>query len=364
MKKLIIVSFLFASCAAGAQIKKPKPPSQLPVITNITDSTRITASQDKASKALRLDALRNWILQQNANVQDSIFALMAAMQAIVDNKKDINPDIPDFTAAYEASLQDLINRPEVHPADFIKKDSVIYSDQLPLALLGRIQWVEANTGSATFSNMGSTTPVTVGGTLTSASFSTTTLRGRMKRVNVVGAATAGSIVGLKQGGGTSLWRGDSAGRGGFYCLMNHSVSVVTTDALFFAGFKNNNTNPTATAAPSSYTSMFGFGRDAADANMQIMHNDASGTATKIDTGIPFTIETIYRFEFTVLPGGGGITLKLTSLATGASFSSTLSTNLPANTDELTWFTTLSNNATAAAVTLGFSRVWIQSFEAN
>lgn len=48
--------------------------------------------------------------------------------------------------------------------------------------------------------------------------------------------------------------------------------------------------------PSTKTSIVCMGWDAADANIQIMHNDASGTCTKIDLGASFPVPTVDRSQ--------------------------------------------------------------------
>jgi hypothetical protein len=85
----------------------------------------------------------------------------------------------------------------------------------------------------------------------------------------------------------------------------------------------------------------GFGSDSADTNIQVFHNDGSGTCTKIDLGSSFpanrsagsALTTMYSFQ---LYNGynGNVLYKATNNETGASVEGTISTNLPATTQGL------------------------------
>ena len=54
--------------------------------------------------------------------------------------------------------------------------------------------------------------------------------------------------------------------------------------------------PTDVEPSGATTGIVGMGWDAADTNIQIMHNDLSGVATKIDLGANFPVPTVDRGE--------------------------------------------------------------------
>jgi hypothetical protein len=88
-----------------------------------------------------------------------------------------------------------------------------------------------------------------------------------------------------------------------------------------------------TSDPSGATNVIGMGKDAADTNMQIMHNDASGACTKIDLGsnFPATVGVAYDLDINYASGGASATYKVTRLDSAQVASGTISTNLPATT---------------------------------
>lgn len=63
-----------------------------------------------------------------------------------------------------------------------------------------------------------------------------------------------------------------------------ATGQATATSRFFMGLRNIATAPTD-VNPSTLVNCIGFGWDSADTNMQIMYNGASGTCTKIDSGV-------------------------------------------------------------------------------
>jgi len=115
--------------------------------------------------------------------------------------------------------------------------------------------------------------------------------------------------------------------------------------------------------PSSIVNMIGIGNDGADANMQIMHNDAAGVATKVDLGAGFPATTsatdVYELRLTTV-STTSVDYSVTNLTTGATTSGNISTNTPAAATPLTAYFTRNNNATALAVILAFSQFYINT----
>lgn len=110
-----------------------------------------------------------------------------------------------------------------------------------------------------------------------------------------------------------------------------SPSVVKTDYRLIAGFLGT-TNPSATASPSALTNCIFIGKDHTDSNLQLMHNDASGTCTKADLGSSLGAAAIDRipFEFrvTAVRGGTSMSWSLIRLDTFAvAASGTVTTDL-------------------------------------
>ena len=87
--------------------------------------------------------------------------------------------------------------------------------------------------------------------------------------------------------------------------------------------------------PSGMTNFVGIGYDSADSQLHIMHNDGSGSATKVALGASFPKPTSdnsvwYRLRLTA-PAGTTRTIdwEVTELQTGAVASGTITTDLPA-----------------------------------
>jgi hypothetical protein len=89
--------------------------------------------------------------------------------------------------------------------------------------------------------------------------------------------------------------------------------------------------------PSSLTNIIAFANDSGDANLQIMHNNASGIATKIDLGSSFPsnrtagtdITTIYSCYLYNAPNSSEVNYRIINKETGAVAQGTIYDNLPA-----------------------------------
>jgi DnaJ-class molecular chaperone len=92
----------------------------------------------------------------------------------------------------------------------------------------------------------------------------------------------------------------------------------------------------------SMLNVIGVGSDASDTNLQVFHNDGSGTCTKIDLGSNFpanrtsgaALTTTYSIELFNANAGSTVIYKVTNNETGSVAEGTISTDLPANTQGL------------------------------
>ncbi len=93
---------------------------------------------------------------------------------------------------------------------------------------------------------------------------------------------------------------------------------------------------------STLTNCIFVGNDGADANLQVMHNDATGTCTKIDLGANFpanrtagaAMTTMYAVEIYNGVRETSVKYRVTNLETGDIAEGTITTNLPATTQGL------------------------------
>jgi len=132
--------------------------------------------------------------------------------------------------------------------------------------------------------------------------------------------------------------GNSAGMGGYYFngVAGPATGVSTSTHRFFWGMTQSIANPTD-AQPSAQISCFGIGYDAADANLQFMHNDASGTCTKVDLGSNFPVPTSDRSSFWRLimyspSNTQEVYYKVIDMLDGDVYTGVATTDLPAKTD--------------------------------
>lgn len=96
---------------------------------------------------------------------------------------------------------------------------------------------------------------------------------------------------------------------------------------------------------SSLTNIIGVGSDAADTNLQVFYNDATGTATKIDLGANFpanrtagaALTTVYSIELYNDSGSTDVKYCVKNKETGSSAMGTLNSNLPLHTQGLNFF---------------------------
>jgi hypothetical protein len=83
--------------------------------------------------------------------------------------------------------------------------------------------------------------------------------------------------------------------------------------------------------PSTLTNIVGAGYDAADTTWQIFFNDASGTATKVNTGIARpSVDRSTPCEVAIFtpPNGTAISVTLTQLSDNLSFTASESVDIP------------------------------------
>lgn len=212
-------------------------------------------------------------------------------------------------------------------------------------------------GATTLDGLGGTMSVT--GTATAATWATTNVHTRTHRVDyLVTAAATTAVAGVRSSNpGAVYTRNLAAGYGGFRVTLiaGPATGVATATHRFFAGLANSTAAPTD-VQPSSLVNMVGIGWDAADTNCQIMYNDGSGVASKIDTGwaVPTTDRAaMYRIEISCAADAAGITYLATDMVTGLTVSGTLTTDIPSGTTALAPRAYASVGGTSSVVGLAF-----------
>jgi hypothetical protein len=231
----------------------------------------------------------------------------------------------------------------------------------------KIAHVSAAGNSTTITNVGTAT-LTATGTATAANVATTNIYTRMRLLEyLVTTAATTAVAGFTQPAAQYTLGGSSA-FAGFHLVVRFgpSTGVTTGTRRLFVGMTNSTSAPTD-VNPSTLVNMVGVGYDAADTNMQIMHNDASGTATKIDLGASFPRPAADRSKmyelvlFSPPNGGSEINYSVTDLGTGAIASGTIiSADVPAVTTLLAARGYSSVGGTSSVTGIALSSLYIET----
>lgn len=198
------------------------------------------------------------------------------------------------------------------------------------AWLGQVRWLCANPGSSAMSQIGCAFAA-AGGTTTAGTLASTNMLTGLARFICTSTASTGVATGINDTTG-DYWRGNATDLGGFRTRFLFGF-VTTRSAMRVAiGLGASTLVAGATDPSTSNTDCVFVGADAADTNLQIMHNDGSGNCTKVDTGIPKATDNMV-VEVIIYCGAnsGTITVEVNRLDSAASFSSDLTTNLPTST---------------------------------
>jgi hypothetical protein len=182
---------------------------------------------------------------------------------------------------------------------------------------------------------------------------------------LVTTASTSAIAGFRAGNLLVTVGGASAGLGGFLYVHRWypATGVATTTNRAFSGLANATAAPTD-VQPSTIINGVWMGWDAADTNVQMMHNDGAGTATKIDLGASFPVPTTDRaiqYELSLYsPRGTTQTIYylVTDLTGGATASGTISTDMPSTTTLLTPRAWMSVGGTSSVIGYGFNSLYL------
>ena len=217
--------------------------------------------------------------------------------------------------------------------------------------------------STALSVVGTAAPTAVG-TVSHPTIAAGSLRASTRRAILTSAATANSASELRAAT-VRCWRGDAAGLGGFFMTMRFGCSSAVAGQRVIAGLTSSTSATSTSQSPSSLTSCVFVGNDAADANLQIMHNDASGACTKVDLGASFPVPSssnnaMYELILFAAPNAASIGWRVMRLDSPAVASGTITTDLPPSTTFLAPHIYVNNNGVASAVILDFYRYYLES----
>lgn len=198
------------------------------------------------------------------------------------------------------------------------------------------------------------------GTATGVAITSTNLFTGTVRLQYVSAATAGSTSALRFSQALAL-RGVAAREGGFKFVTKAGMEVNASGSRGFYGLTDS-LAVLPNAQPSALLNIIAAGWDTTDTTMQIMSNDGTGTATKVNLGANFPVNTsatdLYLVSFTCVANCSSVDYYVERLNTGDTASGNISTDLPSTSTLLAGQVWANNGATASAITLSFSNIWL------
>jgi len=174
--------------------------------------------------------------------------------------------------------------------------------------------------------------LTATGTATAAATSATNRYTFMRKVEYLVTVAATTAVAGFFSGFANFARGTGTDGGFHYvCRFGPATGVTTATRRLFVGLAASVVAPTD-VNPSTLVNMIGVGYDNGDTNIQIMHNDGTGTATKVDTGIvkPSADRAIsYELALFAPPGAAYVDYQFTRLSDSTTFKGEIEADLPA-----------------------------------
>lgn len=217
---------------------------------------------------------------------------------------------------------------------------------------------------------GTTAPTVLGATLTTAATmslqftagSTNRWTSQVRKRHA-SSTTAGTATGVRQAY-TQFYSGNAAGYGGVFAYFRVGHQTNTTGYQYFAGICAS--TGALAGDPSALTNMIGIGYDAADTsggNWQLMRNDGSGTATRVDLGATNAARAADQgFDLYLFNPPNSTTWYVTiyNVNTGALVIDTsYTTDTPAVNTGLAWKAETRNGAIAAACTIEYVGIYLE-----
>lgn len=182
-----------------------------------------------------------------------------------------------------------------------------------------------------------------------------------RRIGNRSAATAGSSAGFRAS--TRLFfRNTSDPWGGFYCVFRFGEGDIVSDSRAFCGMIADN-GLIANVNPSTLLSIAGMAYDSGDTNWYIVHNDTSGTATKVDLGADYpcnTDDTAYEITIWAPAGESSVWVEVWRMGTAHRTTVEITSDLPASGTLLAPQLWVNNGPTAAAKTVDLIHMVIES----
>lgn len=217
--------------------------------------------------------------------------------------------------------------------------------------------------SNSFTLHGATAPSVTGSTA-SRSVTTTSFFTSLRRIGFASGAGSGSSLDVYSPN-LLFWRGNAAGRGGFYAVFRFGVAdgLTVANSRMFVGLCASAT-AIGNVNPSTLLNMVGVGCESGATTLSIYTNDSSGTAVEVSLGASFPSQSlstdVYELVLYCAANDSSIGYEVTNLTSGANAQGVITTQLPTNTQLLSPHFWRNNGTTSRAVGLDIVSLYIET----
>lgn len=237
----------------------------------------------------------------------------------------------------------------------------------PYLARNKVGWFNPPGNANTVQVIGMITP-TATGTATSAAVATTNIHTAARRLEyAMTSASSSAVAGARVAVVQYHIGSNSTPYGGFTFITRFGPSrgqASNSTRRFWAGLTSITAAPTDTNPSTWATNAIGVGADDTDTNWQIIHRAGTATATKIDTGIAKAYNDNTEFFelalFTAPTGTPTIRYQFTRLSDNLVFSGSITSNIPAETQLLTWQIWTSVGGTSSVVGVSIGSVYVET----
>lgn len=248
-----------------------------------------------------------------------------------------------------------------HMAAQVGSSGVPYSFQPALFASKITLWTAQGNGTAVSTINFGTSNTGTAGTLNVA---TTNFSTSLRRLRIATTATtAGSSCGTRHNL-LQFYRGDAAGRGGFFYVARFVIDTVVAGMRWFVGLYGS-AAVIGNVNPSSLANTLGFGIDAGQTTVRWISNNTSGTATVVDMGVSFpatTATVVYEIRIFCAPNGSTVYYSIERLDSAALAEGSVSAvgDIPLSTQLLSPQIWMNNGAATGTVAVAVVSQYLET----